>query len=79
VELTDYYQAVDALTRWVHYYNDERPHAALACLRPIDYYRGDPQARLQERRRKLAAGQETRGVYWSSQGNGRGGENLSRK
>jgi len=30
-----------------------RPHSALRSLRPIDYYCGDPEARVAERRQKL--------------------------
>ncbi len=50
--------------RWRHYYNYERPHASLAYLCPIDYYRGNPQARLAERERKLAQAREARQAYW---------------
>ena len=44
---------LEGMTRWSHYYNHERPHSALKYLCPIDYYRGDPEARLAERQRKL--------------------------
>jgi hypothetical protein len=37
----------------VRYYNEERLHSALEYLRPIDYYRGNPQALLAERKTKL--------------------------
>jgi len=32
----------------------------LSFLRPVDYYRGDPEALLAERRRKLQAARELR-------------------
>ena len=63
-ELTDYYQALDTLRAWERYYNYERPHSALHYLCPYDYYRGDPQARLQERAGKLAQAEEARRAYW---------------
>jgi transposase InsO family protein len=47
-ELTNYPQALECLTRWSHYDSYERSHSALRYLRPIDYYRGDPAARLAE-------------------------------
>ena len=47
-------------------YNERRPHSALHYLRPIDYYRGDPIARLAEREAKLAKAVEARQQYWSS-------------
>jgi len=62
--LSAYYRAVDAMTEWAAYYNHQRPHSALRYLRPIDYYRGDPQARLAERQRKLAGAVAARQAYW---------------
>ena len=50
----DYYQAKDLLTQWVKYYDEERLHSALNYLRPVDYYRGNPEALLVERKKKLA-------------------------
>jgi len=52
-ELEDLYQARDLLRQWVSYYNQERLHSALNYLRPVDYYEGDPEALLAERKRKL--------------------------
>lgn len=60
----DLFRARDALTRWQHYYNQKRPHTALHYLRPIDYYRGDPVARLAEREEKLRCAAEARATYW---------------
>jgi hypothetical protein len=41
-------------------YNNVRLHSALSFLRPVDYYRGDPEALLAERRRKLQTARELR-------------------
>jgi transposase InsO family protein len=66
-ELSNYYQALDTLRTWDRYYNYERPHSALQYLRPIDYYRGDPQACLQERQTKLERAAQARRAYWQQQ------------
>jgi len=55
-EFTDYRKAVAALTRWHEYYNHRRPHSALRYLRPVDYYRGDAEARPAERRQETSGG-----------------------
>ena len=57
------------MTRWGDYYNHERPHSALDYLRPVNYYRGDPAARLAERKQKLAQALETRKQYWQAYAN----------
>ena len=62
--LTDYHQAVELMKEWGDYYNHKRPHSALKYLRPVDYYRGDPAARLAERETKLAQALEARKQYW---------------
>jgi putative transposase len=67
-DLTEYAQGVAALTRWHEYYNRYRPHSALRYLRPVDYYRGDPEARLAERRQKLQHGLTVRQTYWKDRG-----------
>jgi transposase InsO family protein len=64
-DLSVYYKALDAMAGWSDYYNYQRPHSALKYLRPIDYYRGDPEARLAERERKLAQATEARKAYWT--------------
>jgi transposase InsO family protein len=68
---SDYYRAVDAMARWSHYYNYQRPHSALCYLPPAECYRGNPQARLAERRWKLAMALETRKAYWDNHAKGR--------
>ena len=39
------------IERW---YNEVRLHSALGYLRPVDYYRGNPEALKEERRVKMA-------------------------
>ena len=65
-DLTSYYRALDGMTRWSHYYNYRRSHSALKYLRPVDYYRGDPAARLAEREQKLVQALEARQSYWKA-------------
>ena len=64
-----YYRALDAMASWSDYYNYQRPHSALKYLCPADYYRGDPEARLAERERKLVQAAEARKTYWQVYGN----------
>jgi transposase InsO family protein len=52
-ELTNLLQAEEVLARLVRWYNEERLHSALGYLRPVDYYRGEPERLQEERRRKL--------------------------
>lgn len=59
-ELTDLLQARDVIARIVRWYNEERLHSALGYLRPIDYYRGDPVALHEQRRRKMAEARHRR-------------------
>jgi putative transposase len=53
-------QARDVLARVIRRYNEARLHSALGYLRPIDYYRGDPTALHEERRKKLAEARHCR-------------------
>jgi putative transposase len=62
--LEAYHQALEAMTSWAEYYNHRRPHTALKYLCPVDYYRGDPEARLAERERKLVTAVQSRKAYW---------------
>ena len=38
----------------MRYYDEDRLHSALNYLRPADYYRGNPEALMAERKRKLS-------------------------
>jgi len=53
-ELTDYLQARKVIARVIRWYNEKRLHSALEFLRPVDLYRGNPEEKYAERRRKLA-------------------------
>ena len=44
----------------VQHYNEERLHAGLGYLTPAEFYRGNPAARLEERRAKLEKAQRER-------------------
>jgi putative transposase len=65
--LQDYHQARDVVAEWVRYYNEERLHSALHYLRPVDYYRGDPQLLLARRNEKLTVAAERRAAQWKDQ------------
>jgi putative transposase len=52
-EKEDYYQARDLLEQWVKHYNQDRLHSALNYLRPVDYYKGNPEALIAVRKNKL--------------------------
>jgi hypothetical protein len=49
------------------YQHNLEPSPALHYLRPIDYYRDDPQALLAQRNEKLAAAVEQRAARWKEQ------------
>lgn len=59
-ELTDYLQAVKRIGTIIRWYNEERLHSALGFLRPVDYYRGDPETLYAMRRQKLAEARHRR-------------------
>lgn len=59
-ELTDLLQARDVIAGIVKWYNEQRLHSALGYLRPIDYYRGDPAALHERRRRKMVEARHRR-------------------
>ena len=65
--LRDCHQAHDIVGGWVRYYNEERLHSALQYLRPVDYYRGDPEALLARREQKLAVAAAKRTALWQDQ------------
>ena len=58
--LEDLTQAKAVIGGIIGAYNSVRLHSALSFLRPVDYYRGNPEALLAERRRKLQAARELR-------------------
>jgi transposase InsO family protein len=60
VELRDLEHARAVVGEIVRWYNEERLHSALHFLRPIDYYRGDPESLLEQRRAKLAEARQRR-------------------
>ena len=62
--LTSYYAALDAMERWDEYYNYRRPHSAIKYLAPADYYRGNPDDRIAERKEKLVQAVDMRQAYW---------------
>lgn len=53
-------KAREIIGRWVRFYNEGRLHAALNYLAPADYWAGDPDIRLEERRTKLTAARARR-------------------
>jgi transposase InsO family protein len=59
-ELTDLLQARGVIARIIEWYNTEQLHSALGYLRPMDYYRGDPAALHEARRRKMAEARHRR-------------------
>ena len=58
--LEDYTHAKGVIAAIIDAYNSVRLHSALSYLRPVDYYRGNPETLLAERRRKLQAARELR-------------------
>jgi putative transposase len=59
-ELRHLLDAERVLSKVVRWYNEERLHSALGYLAPATYYRGDPEARYAERRRKLVEARHRR-------------------
>ena len=58
--MTDYLQSQKVISRLIRWYNEERLHSALGFLRPVDYYRGKPEAMYAVRRQKLAEARHRR-------------------
>ena len=63
------YEARMLMREYRDYYNHRRPHSALKYLCPVDYYRGDPVARLAEREAQLRAAALARATYWQQERN----------
>jgi hypothetical protein len=59
-ELTDYQQGVKAMARIVRWHNEQRLHSVLEFLPPVDYYRGNPEQRMDVRRKKLSVARHRR-------------------
>jgi putative transposase len=59
-ELSNLLEAERVLARLVRWYNRERLHSALGYLPPEEVYRGRPEERKAERRRKLAQARHRR-------------------
>jgi putative transposase len=59
-ELRNLLEAQRVLARLVRWYNEERLHSALGYLPPVVLYRGNPEEKRQERRRKLAQARHRR-------------------
>ncbi len=59
-DLEGFAQARAVIAGMVADYNDVRWHSALSFLRPVDYYRGHPEALRAERRRKLRTARQLR-------------------
>ena len=57
---SDYYHACALIEKWVDQYNNHRLHSAINYLRPIDYYRGDPEKLIKERMEKLEKARKRR-------------------
>lgn len=60
VELRNLGRAREIIGRWVQFYNARRLHASLHYLPPAEYWEGDPEARIQERKEKLERGRKHR-------------------
>lgn len=52
-QLRDKYKAFEAIENWVNYYNNQRLHASLKYLRPVDYLLGRNKELLEKRRGKI--------------------------
>ena len=65
------------MERWDRYYNYRRPHSAIKYLAPADYYRGNPDDRIAERKEKLVQAVEMRKAYWQKKDTRNQGQTLT--
>jgi putative transposase len=54
VELKNKHKAIAAIEKWIDYYNNQRLHASLGYIRPVDYLNGNQHEIRKVRRQKLA-------------------------
>ncbi len=59
-DMGNYLKAVTVIEKVIHWYNQERLHSALGFLKPVDYYRGNPDELYAIRRHKLAEARHRR-------------------
>ena len=59
-DLGNYLKAVKVIEKVIRWYNQERLHSALGFLKPVDYYRGNPEELYAIRRHKLAEARHRR-------------------
>ena len=55
-------EAESLIAKYVDYYNNERLHSSINYLRPVDYYKGNPEEILKEREDKLLRAKESRKI-----------------
>ncbi len=53
-ELDSLAEARKVINGIIHHYNNERLHSSLNYLRPVDFYRGDPEKLLEKRKLKIS-------------------------
>lgn len=59
-DLDNYLEGVKVIDKVIRWYNEVRLHSALGFLRPVDYYRGNPEELHQIRRLKMAQARHRR-------------------
>lgn len=60
IDPADFAAAQGVIDGVIQHYNHDRLHSSLNFLRPVDYYRRDPEPLLAERRRKLQTARQLR-------------------